>query len=93
MAALLAIFTAYLRTMGAAAGAGQVFAGVMAKPQRMFFVTLLCLFQALAPSGWLELRPLGGLGAAGLTLTLIVVGCVVTSMSRLSTISSQLRRQ
>ncbi len=40
VAALLAVFTAYLRAFGASLGQGQDFCGPLAKPQRMFFLTV-----------------------------------------------------
>ena len=40
LAALLAVFTAYVRAFGASLGQGQDFCGPMAKQQRMFFLTL-----------------------------------------------------
>ncbi len=54
VAALLAVFTAYVRAFGASLGQGQDFSGPLAKPQRMFFLTVgllgaavgaLCHFQ------------------------------------------------
>lgn len=92
-AALLAVFVAYVRAMGAVAGAGQLFAGIMAKPQRMFLVTVLCLFEALAPSAWSRSPLLFDLGAAGLVLAVICAGCVVTSVTRLAAIAGKLRAQ
>ncbi len=38
--ALLAVFTAYVRAFGASLGQGQDFCGPLAKPQRMFFLTV-----------------------------------------------------
>ena len=40
LAALLAVFTAYVRAFGASLGQGQDFSGPLAKPQRMFFLTV-----------------------------------------------------
>ena len=40
VAALLAVFTAYVRAFGASLGQGQDFSGPLAKPQRMFFLTV-----------------------------------------------------
>jgi phosphatidylglycerophosphate synthase len=51
-ASLVAVFTAYVRAVGKAAGAPQEFCGPMAKQQRMFLVTLVALFGGLAPSNW-----------------------------------------
>jgi phosphatidylglycerophosphate synthase len=40
LASLLAVFTAYLRALGASLGQGQDFCGPLAKPQRMFLLTV-----------------------------------------------------
>ncbi len=40
VAALLAVFTAYVRAFGASLGQGQDFCGPCAKPHRMFFLTV-----------------------------------------------------
>jgi len=90
-AAVLAVFTAYLRAVGAAAGAGQIFAGVMAKPQRMFLVTLLCLFEAAAPDSWKGAWVGETIGAPGVVLAVISIGCAVTAWTRLTAIASKLR--
>src|SRR5207244_3262545 len=42
-AAVLAVITAYVRTLGGQAGASQQFCGPMAKQQRMFILTLASL--------------------------------------------------
>ena len=47
-----ALFTAYVRTIGKAAGAPQEFCGPMAKQQRMAIVTLVALYCGLTPSVW-----------------------------------------
>ena len=52
VAAILAVFIAYIRVQGKVAGAPQDFGGPMAKPQRMFALTLLALYCGLAPPGW-----------------------------------------
>ncbi|MFO1031013.1 MAG: CDP-alcohol phosphatidyltransferase family protein [Planctomycetota bacterium] len=88
-AALLAMATAYVRTLGKALGAGSDFGGPMAKQQRMFVVTLAALFMALAPAAW---RPaLSGLGLPGLALVVIVVGSAWTVVRRLRNVARQLR--
>ena len=43
VAATFAVLTAYIRALGASLGQGQDFCGPMAKPHRMFFLTLGCL--------------------------------------------------
>ncbi|MEZ6055293.1 MAG: CDP-alcohol phosphatidyltransferase family protein [Planctomycetaceae bacterium] len=45
VAATLAVKTAYIRALGASAGAGQHFLGPMAKQHRMAVMTLCCLIQ------------------------------------------------
>ncbi len=48
--ALLAIFVAYVRALGASVGAGQIFIGPMAKPHRMFVLTVLSVTGAIFPA-------------------------------------------
>lgn len=75
-AAVAAILTAYVRTLGAAAGAGQHFVGPMAKQQRMVVMTLACVAQGvLAALFWRVdlLRP---------ALWVVIIGCIVTSVRR-----------
>lgn len=48
-AALVAVFVAYIRALGASVGAGQIFLGPMAKPHRMFVMTMGCLLSAVYP--------------------------------------------
>lgn len=45
--ALVAVFVAYVRAIGASAGVGQVFLGPFAKQQRMAVMTLVCGASAL----------------------------------------------
>jgi phosphatidylglycerophosphate synthase len=49
VAALVAMFVAYVRALGASVGAGQLFLGPMAKPHRMFAMTVLCVAAAIMP--------------------------------------------
>lgn len=89
LAACLAIFTAYVRATGKAAGASQDYCGPMAKPQRMALMTAICLYLALTPHAWQpEWRDLGLISAA---LILIIAGCILTSCRRLLRISSNLK--
>ena len=88
-AALLAMFGAYLRAVGASVGAGQIFDGLMAKPQRMFVVTVLALVMAFSPASWAVLA--GGLGPVALALALISAGCVLTAATRLIAIGRKLQ--
>jgi len=91
VAACLAIFVAYVRAMGGIAGAGQVFCGPMAKPHRMFVVTVVALYCALTPSSWqptLAEGPGWGVSAAGLAV--IILGCALTTVRRLRRIGGSL---
>ena len=75
-AAVLAVITAYVRTLGAAVGAGQHFLGPMAKQHRMATMTATCVVMSVT-AAW-PCR--GELMAAGLGL--IVAGCLVTIARR-----------
>ncbi len=92
IAACLAIFVAYVRAMGGVSGAGQIFCGPMAKPHRMFLVTVIALYCALAPSSWqptLADAPGWGVSAAGLAV--IILGCMFTLVRRLRRIGRLLK--
>ena len=91
-AALLAVFVAYVRAMGGVAGARQSFAGPMAKPHRMFLVTVVSLYCAVAPTSWQPLHAESGWGVAAVALAVISLGCVITAMRRLRRIASDLRK-
>lgn len=86
IAACVAILTAYVRAVGKAAGAANLFVGPMAKPQRMFVLTLVALLMAVLPGNW---RPCWGDQHAGLStlgLALIIVGGLLTVLRRLALI-------
>ena len=88
LAAMAAVFVAYVRAMGKTVGAANDFAGPMAKPQRMAIVTVLAAFMSLAPNQWrsgFAAQWLGGfeLGLTDIVLWLIVAGCVLTAARRL----------
>lgn len=80
LAALMAVFVAYLRAFGGSVGLTGLFIGPMAKPQRMATVTAACICGACAP----------GFAATGVALGLIVVGSAVTAVRRLQRIAVQL---
>lgn len=75
-AAVGAVMTAYVRTLGAAQGAPVNFRGPMAKQHRMALVTFACLLTAIEPLVWTRGWCLV------VTLGLIVVGCVITAARR-----------
>jgi phosphatidylglycerophosphate synthase len=84
-AALAAVFTAYVRAAAKVAGAPQDFCGPFAKQQRMFLLTILAVYQGLAPVAWQPTWNLGGepLGLASLVLSLVLVGSLLTAARRL----------
>jgi phosphatidylglycerophosphate synthase len=91
VAALLAVLTAYIRAMGKVAGAHQEFCGPMAKPQRMFLVTVAALWCGLTPVSWQPGAILNvELGIPGIVLGVIIAGCVLTVIRRLRRISAAL---
>jgi phosphatidylglycerophosphate synthase len=90
LAALGAMATAYVRSVGQAAGAGATFGGPMAKQQRMFVVTLCALYCAVA-GPYIGGSPGPGVPAAALGL--IVAGTVLTAGLRLRRIALALVRR
>jgi phosphatidylglycerophosphate synthase len=93
LAACAALFAAYVRAMGKAAGAPQEYCGPMAKQQRMALLTLVALYCGLTPADWQPIwgdPPGRGLAAAGLLV--IALGSLLTAMRRLARIAANLRR-
>lgn len=76
IAGVLALMTAYVRALGASAGAGQHFHGPMAKQHRMAIVTAAALANALTA----VLSP--QYDCIGPALLLVALGCVVTIVRR-----------
>jgi phosphatidylglycerophosphate synthase len=75
-AAVAAVITAYVRTLGAAAGAAQYFIGPMAKQQRMVAVTIACIGTALGLALGRELRLMP------IALAIVILGCAITTWRR-----------
>lgn len=91
VAACVAVFVAYVRAMGAAAGAPQAFAGPMAKPQRMFTVTVAALYCAATPVAWQPEFGPDGRGLASFVLALVTLGGAWTAARRIRLIARSLR--
>ena len=83
-AALLAVITAYVRTLGAAAGSGQYFLGPMAKPHRMAVMTV-----AVLAAGFGEFFSVRGIWVAA-ALVIVIIGCLLTIGRRLRRIIAEL---
>lgn len=90
-AAVAAVMTAYVREVGRAAGAPADFSGPMAKPHRMFVMTMAALLTIVdAPIGgaWIEsmltgIRSGDGNGAfIALALWIVVIGAAFTTLNR-----------
>ena len=92
IATILSIFTAYVRAAGKIAGAHNEFCGPMAKQHRMLVITLICLYSAAVPRAWQILHfDKFEVGVMGLGLALIVAGCSITIVRRLSRIVHALK--
>ena len=87
-AACVALFVAYVRAMGKAAGTPQDFRGPMAKPQRMFVATMVALWCGLSPN---SCQFLGGVGVPVWALAIIIIGGLATALRRLAGIARVLR--
>jgi len=75
-AGAMSILTAYVRALGASAGAGQHFMGPMAKQHRMATMTICCVVSMVAVQvEWRQPVLAWGLGV-------VAVGCLVTIVRR-----------
>jgi phosphatidylglycerophosphate synthase len=84
IAAVAAVFTAYVRVQGCALGARADFGGPMAKVNRMVLIVAASLYTAFAPAAWQpSFAMVPNAGALALALMIVIVGCVITSARRL----------
>jgi phosphatidylglycerophosphate synthase len=96
VAACLALFVAYIRAEGKVAGAHQEFCGPLAKPQRVFVMTVAALLCAVLPQP-LQKRLLTvsvwGQGGGVMTwaLEIVILGTALTAIRRLMRIARALR--
>lgn len=86
-AGILAVITAYVRTLGRAAGASQHFCGPMAKEHRMTLLALACLITAAETT--LGVFPRAMIYA----LLIVIVGCVITIARRTYLILKELESE
>ena len=82
-AAILAVFTAYVRLLGGSLGVTQHFIGPMAKQHRMFTLTLVTLLAA--GEALLDVRP----WAIRFGLAVIVAGSILTAVRRTQRIAGE----
>jgi phosphatidylglycerophosphate synthase len=92
-AALIAVFVAYVRAIGASVGVGQVFLGPFAKQQRMALMTLVCVASAVLPMPWQPIHAFTGIGICGGALVVIIMGGIVTAVRRLNHIARLMRER
>jgi phosphatidylglycerophosphate synthase len=89
---ILAILTAYVRAAGKIAGAPNEFCGPMAKQHRMLVITLTCVYAAITPRSWQMITfNHSQIGVMTLALVIIIAGCVITVVRRLSRIAHELK--
>jgi phosphatidylglycerophosphate synthase len=94
LAAVAALFTAYVRAEGKVAGAHQEFCGPMAKPERMVVLTAAALYAGLAPTAWQpQLAALPDKSIIAAALAMIAVGGAITALRRLLLIGAALRKE
>jgi phosphatidylglycerophosphate synthase len=92
-AALVALFVAYIRALGAGVGVGQVFLGPAAKQQRMALMTVLAVITAISPDG-APIEPTGRPSHfVREMLAIIIVLGLITAWRRLARIAKLLREK
>jgi phosphatidylglycerophosphate synthase len=82
-AAVLAVFTAYVRVLGGSLGVTQHFIGPMAKQHRMFTLTVATLLAAVETLAAMQPR------AIRIALGLIVAGSIATAFRRIRRIAGE----
>lgn len=86
-ATVLAVLTAYVRELGRGLGFPADFSGPMAKPHRMFALTVACLISMAEPLwGWRGETML-------IALAVIAAGCVITIWRRTGRLAKGLRER
>ena len=85
--ALLAVMTAYIRTLAVSVGAPANFQGPMAKPHRMALLTVACLFTL--GENWLGSQQYALL----IALLVMLLGCIVTLYRRIMAVYDYLENQ
>lgn len=92
IAAVVALFVAYVRALGASAGVGQIFLGPQAKPQRMAVTTGASVLSAMVPAMQFDVAGYS-LTIIRLALLIIIVGGIITAWRRLTRIAALLREK
>ena len=97
IAACVALFVAYVRAQGKAAGAPHEFCGPMAKQHRMAVLTLTAVLCAISPQGasitWQNADSYLVLHLPRIALAIIILGGLVTAVRRLFRIAANLGKR
>jgi phosphatidylglycerophosphate synthase len=95
-AACAALFVTYVRVLGRSLGFPSDFRGPMARQQRMFVMTVACVYLAVAPAAFKPaFAPWDGapeLLVMEWVLVVIALGSLVTAMRRIRTLAANMRR-
>jgi phosphatidylglycerophosphate synthase len=89
-AAIVAVFVAYVRALGASVGAGQIFLGPQAKPHRMAVLTVAGVLTAVVPT-YPAVTGTPPTPLIALALWIVIVGGAITAWRRLARIAAHLR--
>jgi phosphatidylglycerophosphate synthase len=89
VAACVALLIAYIRAIGKIATGRQDYSGPMAKPHRMFVMTLASLFGAAAPAAWQ--RADCGWNFMAIALGVIILGGIITACHRVARLARALK--
>jgi phosphatidylglycerophosphate synthase len=92
LAACIAVVTAYVRAVGKAAGASNLFLGPMAKPHRMFTLTLASILLFAFPARWQPDWTDRHFGLIAAALAIIILGGCITTYRRVAAIVRHLRK-
>lgn len=90
-AALVSVFVAYVRAIGASVGVGQVFLGPFAKQQRMALMTIICVVSIVLPTRLQILHQENAFGITAAALAVIIAGGIVTAIRRLYRIADLMK--
>ena len=91
-AAIFALLTAYVGTLGQAVGAGRQFGGIMSKPWRMVVLHVGAWAALALIWGGRGAWRVASLSALDLSCVVVIIGCVQTMWVRLARIVRELRR-
>jgi len=90
-AAIMAVFVAYVRALGASVGAGQIFLGPQAKPHRMAVLTGAGVLSAIFPT-YPAVTGTPPIPLIWIALWIVILGGALTAWRRLARIAEHLRR-